>query len=336
MPLSGVLQPLLLPLSWLYAAAAGFDAARRLRRAYHSRLPVISVGSISVGGSGKTPLVQLLIERLQHDRPVAVLSRGYGRRGSEERLWRVGEARPDPEILGDEPALLARALERGAIAVGPDRARLLERLESSLPGAVVLLDDGFQHRQLARDVDIVVIDGITARGPHRRLPAGRLREAPSAISRADMVVATSLTARAFALRYVPAEKIHDAGIAARGVRSLNGGGLLPFGTDVVLVTGIARPERARETLLELGMKVVRHVKFPDHHRYRMSSIARIERELARHQGAVLVTTLKDSVKLERVEALAPLLHVVDVAMRMSDEERFLRAIRERLAQSGKR
>jgi tetraacyldisaccharide 4'-kinase len=330
MPLRELLQPVLLPLSWLYAAAARLDAGRRRRRAYQSAFPVISVGNISAGGSGKTPLVELLAERLGRGRPILILSRGYGREGTGELLWRVGDPPADPRLLGDEPALLARSLPVGALAVGPDRARLLRRIESDFPGAIVILDDGFQHRQLDRDVDIVIVDGPTARGPHRLLPAGRLRETPSALRRADLIVAMSLSARSFAQRYVPGERIHDAGIAARGVRSLWSGTRLAHGSSVLLVTGIARPERVRQTLMELGLVVKHHVRFPDHHRYGGRSIERIERALGEHEPAHLVTTLKDSVKLELVPSLAPRLHVIDVALRMSDEERFLRAIGERV------
>lgn len=336
MSLLSLLQPVLLPLSWLYAIGARLDARRRARRAFRSALPVISVGNIGSGGSGKTPLVQLLVERLQSDAPVLVLSRGYGRNGTEQVVWRVGEPAPDPETFGDEPALLARSMRRGAIAVGRDRGALLEALEEAFAGAIVILDDGFQHRQLARDVDIVIVDAPTARSPYRLLPAGRLRELPAALGRADFVIATSLSARSLAAKYCPPDRIFDAGIAARRVRSVSTGEPLRHGTPVVLVTGIARPERALQTLLELGMSVERHVSFPDHHRYPRTSLAKIERALSEHAGAALVTTLKDAVKLERVAAFSGRLHVVDVALRINDEERFLRALHERLAHTGRR
>jgi tetraacyldisaccharide 4'-kinase len=327
-----VIRLALAPFSWLYAAASGIDRRRRLARTYHSRLPVVSVGNITVGGAGKSPLVAFLVERLQAERPVLVLSRGYGRDGSDERVWRAGEPLPDPSVFGDEPAMIARVVVNGGVAVGPDRADLLRRIAPAFPGSVVVLDDGFQHRQLARDVDIVVVDDATAFETDL-VPAGRLRERPGALARADVVVANSGRARELAQRYVHPERVFDARFEALAVRSLAGGRRRDAGDgELVLVTGIANPDRVAETARSLGFMIARHVKFGDHRRYDRKDLGRILRALHDAPGALLATTLKDAVKLERFSELAPLLHVVEARLRIEDEERFLSAVRECFAE----
>jgi tetraacyldisaccharide 4'-kinase len=333
MTVAHALRALLFPVSLLYALASRFDGRRRARRAWRSALPVISVGNISVGGSGKTPLVALLAERLKKDHPVIILSRGYGRHDSRERVWRAGEPLPDPALVGDEPALLAQSISRGAIAVGPDRARLARAIEGEFPDGTIILDDGFQHRRLARDVDIVIVDDSTATPPHRLLPAGRLREPPHALGRADVVVALSPAAAALAGSFLPAERVFPGAIVPVAIRRHGSREELPAGAAVVLVTGIARPQRAVDTVAELGARLVRHLSYRDHMRYTSASIAAIARALDEEPDAVLVTTSKDAVKLERARSLADRLFVVDIALRIADEERFLRVVREQCARA---
>jgi tetraacyldisaccharide 4'-kinase len=260
---------------------------------------------------------------LQQDRPILILSRGYGRRSTEPLLWRTGETIPGTDRIGDEPSLLARSLRRGAIGIAADRVGLLQRVEADFPGGVVLLDDGFQHHALSRDLDIVIVDDRTLEHP-RLLPEGDLREPPSALGRAGIILATSEAARQFALRW----KSADAGIFDLRFRSDRiyrwvGREHLPVDARPLLVTGIARPARVGEGVRALGFDPVAHIRYRDHHRYRQGDVDAILRELRRPGGTHIVTTGKDAVKLERFAEVRDLLYVVDLRAEIGRQEEFL-------------
>src|SRR5579863_9300720 len=165
----------------------GWLATRRLNR------PVVSVGNLSVGGTGKTPFVAFLAERLTaRSLKPGILTRGYGRRSSAALIAidpGAGRA-PDPREVGDEPALLARKLPEVPIVVGADRYRAGLMAEDKFKVDVHVLDDGFQHFALARDVDIVLLDATQKLSDRELLPAGRLREPLSALKRAHIVIIT--------------------------------------------------------------------------------------------------------------------------------------------------
>ncbi|MGP1615083.1 MAG: tetraacyldisaccharide 4'-kinase, partial [Pollutimonas bauzanensis] len=185
----GLASALLLPLSWPVLAAIAYKHGRYLRQpglAHHSRLPVVVVGNIYLGGTGKTPvviaLVQALRERGWHP---GVISRGYGVKMGEQA--RSGRGKLAAGEFGDEPALIAQATQ-APIAVHPNRALALKKLQKSYPDVdVVIADDGLQHLALGRDLEIVVQDarGI---GNGRVLPAGPLREPASRLQSVDYVI----------------------------------------------------------------------------------------------------------------------------------------------------
>lgn len=342
MPLARLLQFALLPFSLLYDAASRVDRRRKLRRRFRSSLRVISVGNISVGGTGKSQLVEMLVRELVKTTPVLILSRGYGRQSSDDIVWNVDDALPDAELLGDEPAALARVLAalargdvgerassatRSAIAVGRDRASLLQSIEGSYTGAIAILDDGFQHLRLARDVDIVVVDTATASRPHLLIPAGRLREGPGALARADVAIATSAAARAFTERYLNSGSIFDARVVVTALRGASDGEVLdPLGLNVVLVTGIAQPHRVVSSLNEIGAVVVNHLSYRDHHRYSSKDVDDILEAHRSSSGSLIATTTKDAVKLEPFADLAAHLAVLETRLIVDDEERFLRTV----------
>lgn len=280
------------PLSALFGAGVAVNEAlwrtglRRSARIDGAR--VVSVGNVLVGGTGKTPVVVFLARWASAaGHSVAVLSRGYGRRGRD--VVRFSAEAPPPAIeVGDEPRLIARVCPRAEVWVGPDRVELARRARAS--GATfILLDDGFQHRRLARDVDVVVHRGGAARG---LLPMGPYREGLAALARASVV-------------WVPDETDVDHPVlvrarhAARGVRSREGHLVSPEelrGARVVLLVGIARPERVEETATRLGVHVVERVVWPDHAAYSTTDVARMA-ALARSHGARILTTEKDAERL---------------------------------------
>lgn len=271
------------PLSWLYGLGARawhglFDLG--LRRPV--RIPgveVVSVGNLVVGGAGKTPVVILLAqEALARGRRVAVLSRGYGRRAAGLASFDAS-ALPPVEEVGDEPRLIARRCPGVTVWVGADRVEAARRAAAA--GAeVLILDDGFQHRRLARDVD-VLLDGGEGNG--LLLPAGPLREPPSARSRATQVWRRDI----------------DVRFEVTGVRS-PAGEVLPVstlkGARVVLLLGVARPARVAESVRALGADVVEVLAHADHHRFTAAEGQQAV-DAAAKAGALLVTTEKDAERL---------------------------------------
>jgi tetraacyldisaccharide 4'-kinase len=295
---------LLAPLGLVYAS---FVRARKARfdrmAAQRLRWPVISIGNLSVGGAGKTPLVICLARMLERDGWGAdVLSRGYGRCSqATERVDPTGDA----ARFGDEPLLIARAAGV-PVYVGANRyeAGLLAEAETSGGGRHVhLLDDGFQHRQLARDLDIVVIHRSDLRD--RLLPAGRLREPLSSLERAGVIV----------LRAEDAELVPTLrGYAAPECRFWQVRRTLDLygtGKRAVAFCAIARPEEFFRALAAAGVDVVERVSFRDHHRYTARDMERLVKLARRHGCDEFVTTAKDEVKLDaamrlRLNAVAPL------------------------------
>lgn len=266
--------------------------------------PVVSVGSLSAGGAGKTPFVILLGELLKsHGIKFDVLSRGYGRATRGLRLVNPGGS---PREFGDEPLLIARKLQAPVI-VGEDRYAAGTYAEHKLGIELHLLDDGFQHRSLERDFDIVL---LTERDLNDRLfPMGRLREPFSSLERGDAVVLMdhSLDARV---------EVHDKSLwkADRSVRI----GDTPPGQ--IAFCGIARPHNFFRSLHQCGLEPAATVAFRDHHVYTEKDIVSLLRLRDQKKVAGFVTTEKDAINLEQlIERLAPVF-VVQVRMELHDAE----------------
>ena len=287
---------------FMEAVNAAAHAAYRLglRKSVRAAVPVISVGNIAFGGTGKTPLVAALARTLlaAGARP-AILTRGYRRKEREPVLLRAG-SEAGWERAGDEPALLARALPEVAIVVDADRVRGAATAVREAGATHLLLDDGFQHWRLARDLDIVTVeasDPLCARRPRR--------EHPDALGRAHAVVVSraadrteALAAMAVLLPYAP----NATFVATRLVgQTLHlGDEHLPSealkGRSVLAMAGIASPEGFVHSLGDLGAVVVDMRFFPDHHRYSRREVETVLAE-AGTDGALVVTTAKDIVKV---------------------------------------
>ncbi|MBS1912568.1 MAG: tetraacyldisaccharide 4'-kinase [Bacteroidetes bacterium] len=318
------LRLLLLPLSWLYGFLQRRDRARRETHAYRSRLPVISVGNLSVGGSGKTPVVAWIVARLRDEYPVAILTRGYRRRSSEDVIIDMPADAPDPDLLGDEPAMLAGMMADAppgsVLAVGPDRAALLRSIDADAARRVVILDDGFQGYAVARDLDIVLVDERTVENAHL-IPAGDLREPPQALSRAQVVLAGSAAAEVFARRHMNNEaSLFRYSGRACGLLPCAGPGAEYNGEPALLVTGIARSVRVLESLRALGVEARAHLRFRDHQRYDKREAERIAGAMMRCGARVVVTTGKDAVKLRRFPRLCERMFWIDYEVTIEREE----------------
>ena len=291
----------------IYAAAAAARRAyyRAPRRQRRLQRPVISVGNLRVGGTGKTPAVahvaRLLLE--MGERP-AILSRGYGRRSAPDGVVVVSDGRricADLDRSGDEPLMLARAVEGARVLVSADRYLAGCLAERHLDATVHVLDDGFQHLALARGTDLLIVSEDDL-ADARTLPAGRLREPLSAASFAHALLVPSGTSEqaralagslgvdtAFQLVRMPGEprRLDLLGASAPARKT----------TPVLAVAGVARPERFFEELRSAGWDVKKAVTFPDHHRYSRADAAGLA-DTARSAGArAIVTTEKDLVRL---------------------------------------
>ena len=292
---------------------------RGVARSRQLQAPVVSVGNLSVGGSGKTPFVLLLGDLLKARRvKFDILSRGYGRRTR-------GVARVDPggsaQEFGDEPLLLARRLEVPVI-VGEDRYEAGRFAEKSLGSHLHLLDDGFQHRALGREFDIVLVTPEDARD--RLLPAGRLREPLASLSRADAVVLSSgASPESFPL---------DGKLVWRVRR-----GIAPAKVPAkpVVFCGIARPQNFLLQLRTAGIEPAAQALFRDHHAYTERDVQDLLK-LRQHSDADgFVTTEKDAINLGGyLDALQPLA-VIPVKMELADAanavDTMLRMLAERTA-----
>jgi tetraacyldisaccharide 4'-kinase len=293
------------PLSAIFGGVVGARNAlydRGVLRARRLQGAVVSVGNLSAGGSGKTPFVLLLGELLKA-RAIKfdVLSRGYGR-------WSRGVRLVDPAGLpqefGDEPLLIARKLQVPVI-VGENRSEAGRFAESKFGPQLHLLDDGFQHRALARDFDIVLVTPQDT--SDRLLPAGRLRETLSSLRRADAVVLASGAS---------AESFPIEGKLVWRVRR----GIVPQNVPLrpVVFCGIARPQNFMLQLRSANIEPVAEAFYRDHHAYREKDIRELLELKQRSEAGGFVTTEKDAVNLGGyLSALAPLA-VVPVKMELSD------------------
>jgi tetraacyldisaccharide 4'-kinase len=292
--------------SWIYAGAAWLHraaAARGITRSRRLAASVVSVGNLVVGGTAKTPLAAWIAAGLRRrGHKVALASRGFGRAGGEP-VEVVSDGRfvhGSAATAGDEPMWLAAQAPGVPVLVARDRGVAGLRAISAFGAGVIVLDDGFQHHRLQRDVDVLTFDGAFGLGNRRVLPRGPLREPIGALARADAigVVDGPLPAsdeRAIARRAPRAHRF-TARREPRALSPLAGGAALPLadlsGARVGLLAGLARPESVRRTLEQLGARVVAERLFRDHHRYAQSDLADLASSAPRW-----ITTEKDAVKL---------------------------------------
>jgi len=274
-------------------------------------VPVVSVGNLTVGGTGKTPLVIRLAEWLSEEgKRVAILSRGYRRAGSAPQLVVSDGVKvlASPDEAGDEPYLMARRCPAAVVAVGADRYELGRCVLDRFPVDYVLLDDGFQHLALQRDVDLLLVDATDLDGLRAVFPAGRLREPIEAASRASMIVVTKAdrpeqtAAVADLLRPITAGlPVAQAVFRPDRLVSVTGGSMQPLdwcrGKTALLCSGIANPASFHALAVRLGMTPVEHLIYRDHHRYTREDVSDLRTKAAAAKADVIVTTEKDAGKL---------------------------------------
>lgn len=312
-----------MPFSWLYGLGVGirnylFDAEILKSKSYS--IPVISVGNITVGGAGKTPHVEYLIDLLRDEMQVAVLSRGYKRKS---RGYVVADEDTTMRDIGDEPFQIKQKFEGVYVAVDKDRCHGIDHLisdEDTKDVEVILLDDAFQHRYVKPGVNILLVDYHKFINYDKLLPAGRLREPQSAKVRADIVIVTKCPKNLNPIDYRVLSKAMDlkafqqlyfTTLSYCDLKPIfNGGDTVPLneimGENILLLTGIASPEHLQVDIMEYtrGVKL-ETMAFSDHHNFTERDVERInERFAAMPSPKRIITTEKDQVRLFYLEGLS--------------------------------
>lgn len=332
------------PLARVWRWAGAWNRRRNLGRRRRLDACVISVGNITMGGTGKTPMVLYLadqMKRLGH-RP-GILTRGHGRHSLERHLILEPGARVGVTESGDEPQIFLRA-GVAPVGIGRDRYETGRLLEQRFDVDVLLLDDGFQHLRLERQVDLVVIDALAPFGGGEVFPLGWLREPPEALARADVMVVTrsengrmpggletrlrryNAHAPIFYARAVPQCWVEEPGSREIPVAAF------PF-SRVGAFCGLGNPDSFWRTLGELGLEVADRVEFSDHHSYRPAEIRHLSREFLEARAQAAVTTGKDAVNLceSHRELMAPLpLYWLKMRTEMERETELLDFLERRL------
>jgi len=322
-PLGVFLRGCLFVLSLVYGLVvvilAGFY---RIRPARFSA-KVISVGNITLGGTGKTTLVEYLSAKLcSAGNKIAVLSRGYKR----------DSKRPGAQGLGDEPAMLAKKLPLARVVVNKNRIKAAQTAIRDYTSDILILDDGLQQWKIFKDLEIVTIDAQNPFGNYRMLPAGFLREPLSALKRADIFVLTQsrsgqdtsgLTDKLKRLnsRALIVESRHEP----QGVSWLDQADELlnlEFlkGKTVAIFSGIGNPDGFRNCICGLGIKVGKFFRFPDHHDYTQADILRIVREVKENNLDAIITTQKDAVKVRELGIKGLAILVLEIKLSITKNE----------------
>ena len=311
----------LLPLSWIYGSIVRFrnwlfDIGLKKSRAFS--IPVISVGNITVGGSGKTPHVEYLI-RLLHDKvKTAVLSRGYKRKSHG---YVLADENTEMTEIGDEPFQMHQKFKDIYVAVDAKRVRGIDHLQNdgeTKDVDVVLLDDAFQHRYVKPGINILLVDYHRLIIYDKMMPAGRLREPLSGKNRADIVIITKcpkdLKPMEFrvlkrALNLYPYQELYFTTLRYNALKALFSNerislNSLPKNTNILLLTGIASPEQMMVDLQTVTKRIT-PLTFGDHHQFTAEDVERINSTFAAMpKPKIIVTTEKDATRLEHLEGLS--------------------------------
>jgi len=340
----GPAKPLLGLLAQIWSVASTWNQRRREARSRRLATPVVSVGGISMGGAGKTPMVDYLAERMrQRGRHPAILTRGYMRRSIEPSILIKAGVEAPASVTGDEAQIFVHSGHAHA-GIGADRWSTGRLLEEKYHPDLFLLDDGFQHRQLARDLDIVLIDALNPFGGGAVFPLGKLREPLRALERADAFVLMraapereyrGIRDRLLALN--PQAPIFRGRLEPRyWVHTRTGQPAHPPEAPAATFCGLANPASFWRTLGTLGIAPVFTWTFGDHHRYKCMEVQRLALQARMHGAPFLLTTEKDAMNLPERAAEILLdasmeLYWLKIGIQVEHEEALLELIESKLA-----
>lgn len=317
----------------------------------HAGVPVISVGNITAGGTGKTPMVRYVCEYLeQKEFQPAILSRGYKAAYNAQPIVVSGKGQilVTPKVSGDEPYLLAKGLDKTSVIIGRNRAVSGKLAVSELQSDILVLDDGFQHRRLARDLDIVLIDAVQPFGYEHVLPRGLLREPMESLKRAQVIVLTKTDLVPkdilFGIKnriktmvpYLPIfETIHKP-LAVQTIDQWERSSEDFVDSEEVkkhkllAMSGIGNPESFKATLDGLGFNTIESMDFGDHHDYTTDDLIKLWTKIFGLGATAVITTEKDAVKLSQLPAIRDFklpIYVLPVGIEFtSNEQEFLEII----------
>jgi tetraacyldisaccharide 4'-kinase len=339
---NALLSGLLKPFAWLYGSVialrnTAFD--RKLRKQVRLDAKVISVGNLTVGGTGKTPLVVTVATMLlEQGKKVAIQSRGYGRRSKGTVIVSDGnKILATPQEAGDEPYLLAMRLPQVPVVVGDHRAEAAAFAIQKFNCDVLLLDDAYQHRRIYRDMDILTMDASQPWGNGQVLPAGPLREHKRNVNRAHLIVLTraengNLTMENL-LSFETLAKVPVVSTTHQPVHWINlkTGDALELdalrGRFVLAFTGIGNPTSFLNTLKSLHIEPVDFICYKDHHWFKRQETASIFKRAEQHGAIAVVTTEKDGVRLMNpVQASLPVYSLRITQVIKTGENAFKQAI----------
>jgi len=293
-----------------------------IKRRHRPPVPVICVGNLSTGGTGKTPIVISIVRMLQAaGRTVGVLTRGYKGKGKQAAkdatMESPAQMRVSPRDVGDEPFLMIEKLAGAHILVGSDRAASARIAVEQFGCNVLVMDDGFQHWALARDLDLVVVDAGQPRALNHLMPWGNLREGFGALGRAQVAIITKAwdprqrerTAE-LVRRANPSIAVWHVDFVPREIRRLADGAVIGRdaldGEPVILVCGLASPDGFEQTARQLGCQIAARFFYPDHFTYPDLVIRYLEIQAKKLDARCFLTTEKDAVKLRgRISPTAP-------------------------------
>ena len=323
------------PLSLLYGAITRTRLSLYSRGTFHTtklERPVISIGNITTGGTGKTPLVEWVSRKLAaNGKKVCILTRGYGRK--DPRLQVIVSdgygVLASPSEAGDEPYLLATSLTgKAAVISSADRIAAGNEAIKDFGSDCFVLDDGFQHLRLARDLNIVTIDATNPWGGGTLLPYGRLREKPEGLRRADCIVVTRCdqiqsvgTLPNEINRLTGGRPIFYSRMRTSRVTPLkNGSQTLEASARVASFCAVGNPSSFFEHVRNSGYETVLTTSFPDHHVYSQSDVDSITRSAEQAGAIALITTAKDAVKLRQLSFSIPCYVLeIEISIENSDE-----------------
>lgn len=325
----------------------------------HASVPVISVGNITAGGTGKTPMVRYVCEYLEKEAyEPAILSRGYKAAYNAQPIVVSGKGQVlvTPKVSGDEPYLLAKGLDKTSVIIGRNRSASGKLAVSELQSDILVLDDGFQHRRLARDLDIVLIDAVQPFGFEHVLPRGLLREPLDSLNRAQVIIITKTNLVPkdilFGIKnrlknmvpYIPIfETIHKP-LDVQTLDQWDRGSEDTVDSDEVkkhrllAVSGIGSPESFKATLDGLGFNTLDSMDFGDHHDYTTDDLIKLWTKIFGTGATGVITTEKDAVKLSQLPAIRDFkvpIYVLPVGIEFVDNEKEFLEIIDRVGKKAR-
>ena len=343
-----VIKVIALAISWPYRLIITFRSRlydKRILAVIKLPCPVISVGNITVGGTGKTPCVIMLAQMLQSQgfRP-AILSRGYGGKNTKQ-VSIISNGKSvllDSKTSGDEPFLMAKSLNNIPIIVGPKRIKTGRVAISQFGANVLICDDAMQHRQIFRDIDLVLLDSQNPFGNGHVLPRGKLREPIAGLKRASAFLLTrtdetneagNINSKLAQLGNIPIfTSIHKLQNVIKGDYS----DIWPIsklsGKKVCAFCGIAKPDSFQKSLLAAGANILSWDTFPDHHSYSRDELDTIKSKFSNHKADIIITTQKDGMRLQNFPDFLSKIYLLRIEMEVTPSpELFNKFIVDRLA-----